>query len=179
MRGQVLERIVVGRENFAACGRRVLLSPFRRARRLGAPSHRVSPCGASFFPGDGKETKGSPGTAPDEHFVLIVAFPRTPVTGVIPWTGWSISGAQNLSGWSEFPPGHWALGVQNLELLRFKNCAWLCRANAPGPAPAVGATLAVARKPSPRGRTIPPIRGKCPEGTNGVGGQKGRMRVPS
>ena len=33
----------------------------RRARRLGAPSHRVSPCGASFFPSDGKETKGSPG----------------------------------------------------------------------------------------------------------------------
>ena len=34
---------------------------FGRARRLGAPSHRVSPCGASFFPSDGKETKGSPG----------------------------------------------------------------------------------------------------------------------
>ena len=23
-----------------------------------------------------------------------------------------IFGAQNLSGWSKFPPGHWALGVQ-------------------------------------------------------------------
>ena len=33
----------------------------RRARRLGAPPYRVSPCGASFFPSDGKETKGSPG----------------------------------------------------------------------------------------------------------------------
>ena len=54
---------------------------FGRARRPGAPSHRVSPCGASFFPSDGKETKGSPGTAPDEHFVLIVAFPRTPLRG--------------------------------------------------------------------------------------------------
>ena len=26
--------------------------------------------------------------------------------------GQKISGAQNLSGWSKFPPGHWALGVQ-------------------------------------------------------------------
>ena len=33
----------------------------RRARQLGAPPHRVSPFGASFFPSDGKETKGSPG----------------------------------------------------------------------------------------------------------------------
>ena len=155
------------------------ISGLCRARRPGAPSHRVSPCGASFFPSDGKETKGSPGTAQDERFALIFALPRTPFTGVPPEKFSRSSGAQNLSGWSEFPPGHWALGVQNLELLRFKNCAWLCRANAPGPAPAVGATLAVARKPSPRGRTIPPIRGKCPEGTNGVGGQKGRMRVPS
>ena len=43
---------------------------------------RVPPCGAGYFPSDGKVTKGSPGTAPDEHFVLIVAFPRTPFTGV-------------------------------------------------------------------------------------------------
>ena len=33
----------------------------RRTRRLGTPPHRVSPCEASFFPSDGKETKGSPG----------------------------------------------------------------------------------------------------------------------
>ena len=97
MRGQISERIVVGRENFAACGRRVLLSPFRRARRLGAPSHRVSPCGASFFPSDGKETKGSPGTAQDERFALIFALPRTPFTGVPPEKFSRSSGAQNLS----------------------------------------------------------------------------------
>ena len=78
---------------------------------------------ASFFPSDGKETKGSPGTAPDEHFVLIVAFPRTPLRGGIPWVRQKISGAQNLSGGSEFPPGHWALGLQKLPLLRFHDCA--------------------------------------------------------
>ena len=32
---------------------------------------------------------------------------------------------------------------------------------------AVGATLAVARKPSPGGRTIPPIRGKWPKAKRG------------
>ena len=52
---------------------------------------------ASDFARGGKVTKTPPGTAPDEHFVLIVAFPRTPFTGVIPWGGQNISGAQNLS----------------------------------------------------------------------------------
>ena len=36
---------------------------------------------------------------------------------------------------SKFPPGHRALGLQNLELLRFQNCAWLYRANVPGANP--------------------------------------------
>ena len=66
-----------------------------------------------------------PGTAQDEHFVLIFAFPRTSFTGVTPWTRQNISGAQNLSGWSKFPPGHWALALQKLPLLRFHNCAWI------------------------------------------------------
>ena len=39
---------------------------------------------ASDFARGGKVTKTPPGTAPDEHFVLIVAFPRTPFTGVTP-----------------------------------------------------------------------------------------------
>ena len=89
--------------------------------------------------------------------------------------------------------------MQKLSLLRLHNCAWLCRTNAPGVVPAVGAALAVACTPGanpggrmlcaptgfrwtvgadisrqslfPHGeRTIPPIRGKCPEGTKGVGG---------
>ena len=58
--------------------------------------------------------------------------PGPPFTGVTPWTRQNISGAQNLSGWSKFPPGHWALGLQKLPLVRFHLCAWLCRANAAG-----------------------------------------------
>ena len=52
---------------------------------------------ATYFAHGGKVGKTPPGTAPDEHFVLIVAFPRTPFTGVTPWDGQNISGAQNLS----------------------------------------------------------------------------------
>ena len=48
----------------------------RRARRLGAPPYRVSPCGASFFPRDGKETKGSPG---ETHIAVGNKFPPPPV----------------------------------------------------------------------------------------------------
>ena len=59
--------------------------------------------------------------------------------------GQKISGAQKWSGIPLFNPGHWALGMQKLSLLRLHNCAWLCRTNAPGVVPAVGATLAVAR----------------------------------
>ena len=50
-----------------------------------------------------------------------------------------ISGAQNLSGWSKFPPGHWALGLHKFPLVRFHNCAWIYRANVPGAEYAVGA----------------------------------------
>ena len=66
---------------------------------------------ATYFAHGGKVGKTPPGTAPDEHFVLIFAFPRTPFTGVTPWARQKSSGAQNLSGWSQFPPGHWALAV--------------------------------------------------------------------
>ena len=59
--------------------------------------------------------------------------------------GEKISGAQKWSGFPLFNPGHWALGMQKLSLLRLHNCAWLCRTNAPGVVPAVGAALAVAR----------------------------------
>ena len=40
-----------------------------------APFYRVSPCGASFFPSDGKETKGSPGDAAGANFVRHVGVP--------------------------------------------------------------------------------------------------------
>ena len=62
----------------------------------------------------------------------MTAFPRSPITEVTPWVGQKIPGAQNLSDWSKFSPGHWALGVQNLELLQFHNGAWVFSANAPG-----------------------------------------------
>ena len=56
-------------------------------------------------------------------------YPRSPITGVTPWAGQIIFGAQNLSGFHRFIPGHRALGLQKLPLVRFHSCAWLCRAN--------------------------------------------------
>ena len=35
--------------------------------------------------------------------------PGPPFYGVTPWARQKISGAQNLSGWSKFPPAHWGL----------------------------------------------------------------------
>ena len=66
-------------------------------------------------------------------------YPRSPITGVIPWAGQSISGAQNLSGVPLFNPGHWALGVQKFQSVRFQFCACLFRTNAPILFSAVGA----------------------------------------
>ena len=39
---------------------------------------------ATYFSHGGKVGKTPPGTAPDERFVLIVAFPRTPIYGGYP-----------------------------------------------------------------------------------------------
>ena len=94
---------------------------------------------ASDFARGGKVTKTPPGTAPDEHFVLIVAFPRTPIYG-----GYPLEQAESFrrakSEWvSEFPPGHWALGLQKLPLLRFHSCAWVVQTNVPGAVSTVGA----------------------------------------
>ena len=66
-------------------------------------------------------------------------YPRSPITGVIPWAGQNISGAQNLSGWSKFLPGHRALGEQKFQSVRFQFCACLFRTNAPILFSAVGA----------------------------------------
>ena len=68
-----------------------------------------------------------PGTAQDEHFVLIFAFPRTPFTGVTPWAGQKTSGAQNLSGLCDSfrATGPWL--CEKLGPVRFHRCAWLCR----------------------------------------------------
>ena len=94
---------------------------------------------ASDFAHGGKVTKTPPGTAPDEHFVLIVAFPRTPIYG-----GYPLEQAESFrrakSEWvSEFPPGHRALGLQKLPLPRFHSCAWVVQTNVPGSVSTVGA----------------------------------------
>ena len=119
--------------------------------------------------------------------------PRSPITGVTPWARQKISGAQNLSGLLPFNPGHWVLGMQKLRLVRFNLCAWLCQANAPGANPGGpvwdrslreqcgrfhirrrgGSKTRPKAFPLQGGRTIPPIRGKCPGGTKGVGGPEG------
>ena len=60
---------------------------------------------ASYFAHGGKVTKTPPGTAPDEHFVLIVAFPRTPIYGGYP-LGWAESFRRAKSEWrSAVSPG--------------------------------------------------------------------------
>ena len=67
------------------------------------------------------------------------SLPLPPITVAPPLGGQCLSGAQNLSGFPQFPPGHWALGLQKLPLVRFRFGAWLCRANGTGAAYAVGA----------------------------------------
>ena len=55
--------------------------------------------------------------------------PRTPITGGRVLARFcSTSGAQNLSGFYHFIPGHRALAFQKLKLVRFHIGAWLCRA---------------------------------------------------
>ena len=92
--------------------------------------------------------KTPPGTAPDEHFVLIVAHP-TPSgpSGHLPLTGgvgpgphyggtpsWEVVHhfRRAKSEWpSKFPPGHWALGLQKLPPVRFHSCAWVSQPTRP------------------------------------------------
>ena len=71
---------------------------------------------ASDFLDAQKVTKKAPGGGRNRRFGrasrLHASRPlEPPFTGVTPWTRQNISGAQNLSGWSQFPPGHWALGL--------------------------------------------------------------------
>ena len=71
---------------------------------------------ASDFLNDEKVTKESPGDAADGHFVPIGPLtPGPPFTGVTPWARQKSSGAQNLSGGSKFPSGHWALAFAKIE----------------------------------------------------------------
>ena len=66
--------------------------------------------------------------AQDERSALIFAVPLDPhYGGRVPVRMSKISGAQNLSGWSEFPPAHWGLAVLKLRLVRFHSRAWIYR----------------------------------------------------
>ena len=69
------------------------------------------------------------GTAQDERFALIFALPPAPHNGGrVPAGFCRITGAQNLSGFPRFLPGHWALTFPELQLVRSHSRAWLCRA---------------------------------------------------
>ena len=82
--------------NFAARGRRPTLSMAARRRKVHstpfppdsencvrslAPSLPGKPASLGFAGSNEGLGKTPPGTAPNEHFVLIVAFPRTPLRG--------------------------------------------------------------------------------------------------
>ena len=118
----------------AARRRKVHSTPFppggENCARSLAPPLPGEPTSLGFAGSNEGLGKTPPGTAPDEHFVLIVAFPRTPVTGVTPWVRQRFFGAQNLSGALCFLSGHWALGLQKLGRVRFHRCAWVYRTNA-------------------------------------------------
>ena len=81
-------------------------------RRLRAATYFAHGGSSSQSPGshDGLG-KTPPGTAQDERFALIFAFPRTPLRGDAYLLGCVKFPARgNLSGWSKFPPAHWGLG---------------------------------------------------------------------
>ncbi len=71
----------------------------------------------------GKKPKDRRGTPQGRTSFAMTAYPRTPITGVIPLARQWISGAQNLSGGLRFLPAHWGLGLQKLLPVRFHFCA--------------------------------------------------------
>ena len=109
------------------------------------------PAGGEFLCPRRQRNQNAAGDGSDEHFVLIVAFPRTPLRGTLSCLMLLNFRRAKMEWPPRFLPGHWALGLQKLPLVRFRWCAWVSRTNAHGPVSAVGATLAVARKPSPWG----------------------------
>ena len=66
--------------------------------------------------------------------VLLVAFPPVPLfTGdaLLPHAA-EFPARKIRSAWVQFRPGHWALGLQKLPLVRFNARAWVFSTNAPG-----------------------------------------------
>ena len=101
--------ILVCAGNFAACGRR------------------------GTFPAMGKHPKDRRGTPQRRTSFANDGLPPVPhYGGRVPESRQKISGAQNLSDFPRFLPGHWALSVPKLRLMQFPFRAWVCRANAPG-----------------------------------------------
>ena len=136
--GAMIEQFRFLQGGFAACGRRVTLPTAARRRKVHstpfppggencvrslAPPLPGEPASLGFAGSNEGLGKTPPGTAPDEHFVLIVAFPRTPFTGVTPWVRQKSSGAQNLSEClnSRRATGPWLCG--KLRPVRFYNRA--------------------------------------------------------
>ena len=124
--------------------------PFPRGkgtiRRWGTPQGRTS-FAMSAFP--------TP-SGPSGHLPLTGGVgPQAPIYGGYPLS-WAKYFRRAKFEWvSEFIPAHWGLGLQKLGQMRFRRRAWHSRTNAPGPVLAVGATLVVARKPSPLGEGAP------------------------
>ncbi len=103
--------------DFAACGRRVSFPAM--GKKPMAQATLSCPFGAIHL--EDRRGRLRMGTN-----VPIFALPPVPRYGGRPPEKFSkVFGAQNLSDGSEFPPGHWALGVQKLPLVRFNFCAWL------------------------------------------------------
>ena len=66
--------------------------------------------------------------------MLLVAFPPVPLfTGdaLLPHAA-EFPARKIRSAWVQFRPGHWALGLQKLPLVRFNARAWVFSTNAPG-----------------------------------------------
>ena len=136
------------RENFAACGRRE-----SSALRGGFLSQRWE-----------RNQRIAGGRRRGELRSPMTAYPRSPVTGVTPWVGQNISGAQNLSDVLNFrrATGPWVCG--KLWRMRFHRRAWTCRANGTGPISAVGA--APCGRPSQGGCLC--RAGACPRRRRGI-----------
>ena len=118
------------------------------ARRFGAFRRGVSPPagGDLLFPWR-KRRQNATGDASDGLRLRfapprpIGRFPRTPLRGTPSWKLVRHFRRAKSEWHPKFLPGHWALGLQNLKSLRFKNSAWLCRVNASVSVSAVGAHI--------------------------------------
>ena len=98
------------------------------------------PAGGEFLCPRRQRNQNAAGDGFDEHFVLIVAFPRTPFTGVTPWGGQNPSGARNQECLGAVPSGPTGgLCFEKIEAAAVPRLRLGFRTNAPGPFSTVGA----------------------------------------